>query len=105
MAVIAAMSFAFGLTQGLPAPSLQAIAPTRLRARVMALYLLIGNTIAFTVGPTGVALISDYWLKDPARIGVAIAIMSAIVVPLGLLSLFAARKSFVEASAQEAHEG
>lgn len=105
MAVIAVMSFAFGLTQGLPAPSLQAIAPNRLRARVMALYLLIGNIIAFTVGPTGVALISDYWLKDPARIGVAMAIMSAIVLPLGLLSLFAARSSFVEASKYEAGEG
>jgi MFS family permease len=105
MAVIAAMSFAFGLSQGLPAPSLQAIAPNRLRARVMALYLLIGNIIAFTVGPTGVALISDYWLKDPAKIGVAMAIMSAIVLPLGLLSLFAARKSFIEASRFEAEEG
>lgn len=105
MASIAAMSFAFGLTQGLPAPSLQAIAPNRLRARTMALYLLIGNLIAFTVGPTGVALISDYWLKDPAKIGVAVAIVSAIVVPLGLLSLFAARKSFVEASVYEAAEG
>jgi MFS family permease len=105
MSMIAAMSFAFGLTQGLPAPSLQAIAPNRLRARVMALYLLIGNIVAFTVGPTGVALISDYWLKDSARIGVAVAIMSAVVVPLGLLSLLAARKSFIEASVFEAGEG
>ncbi len=105
MAAIAAMSFGFGLTQGLPAPSLQAIAPNRLRARVMALYLLIGNIIAFTVGPTGVALISDYWLKDPSRIGVAVAVVSAVVVPLGLLALFAARKSFVEASVYEAGPG
>lgn len=102
MVGIAAMSFTFGLTQGLPAPSLQAIAPNRLRARVMALYLLIGNLIAFTVGPTGVALISDYWLKDPARIGEAVGIVSAIVVPVGLLALFFARKSFIEASEYEA---
>ena len=102
MAGVAGMSFAVGLSQGLPAPSLQAIAPNRLRARVMALYLLIGNIIAFTVGPTGVALISDYWLKDPAKIGVAIAVVSAVVVPLGLACLFAARKSFVEASVYEA---
>jgi MFS family permease len=104
MASIAAMSFAFGLTQGLPAPSLQAIAPNRLRARVMALYLLIGNLIAFTVGPTGVALISDYILRDSNRIGEAIAIVSAIVCPLGLLCLFGARKSFMEAAAYEAED-
>ena len=71
----------------------------------LALYLLIGNIIAFTVGPTGVAMISDYWLKDPAKIGIAVSIISAIVVPLGLLALFAARKSFVEASVYEAGEG
>lgn len=102
MVLIAAMSFTIGLTQGLPPPSLQAIAPNRLRARVMALFLLMGNIIAFTVGPTGVALISDYWLKDPSKIGVAVAIVSAIVVPMGWLCLFAARKSFIEASEFEA---
>jgi len=102
MATIAAMSFTFGLTQGLPAPSMQAIAPNRLRARVMALYLLIGNVIAFTVGPTGVAMISDYWLKDPAKIGHAVGIVTAVCVPLGIVSLFAARKGYIEAVEAEA---
>lgn len=101
MAIIAAMSFAFGLAQGLPAAAFQAVAPNRVRARVIALYLLIGNIIAFTVGPTGVALISDYWLRDPAKIGVAIAVLSAFVVPAGVLALVAARKPFLTAQAAE----
>jgi hypothetical protein len=71
------------------------------RARVIALYLLIGNIIAFTVGPTGVALISDYWLRDPAKIGVAIAVLSAFVVPAGILALVLARKPFLQAQAAE----
>lgn len=90
MVLIALMSLFFGLAQGLPPASLQAIAPNELRARVIALYLLVGNIIAFTVGPTGVALISDYWLRDPAKIGIAIGLMTAVIVPLGLLSLLAA---------------
>ena len=90
MVLIALMSLFFGLAQGLPPASLQAIAPNELRARVIALYLLFGNIIAFTVGPTGVALISDYWLRDPAKIGIAIGLMSAVIVPVGLLSLLAA---------------
>ncbi len=90
MASLAAMSLLFGLTQGMPAASMQAIAPNRLRARVMALYLLVANLVAFTLGPTGVALISDYLLKDPAKIGIAIAALSAIVVPAGALALFRA---------------
>jgi len=95
MVLIAAMSFAFGLAQGLPAAAFQAIAPNRVRARVIALYLLIGNIIAFTIGPTGVALISDYWLRDPAKIGIAIGLLSAVVVPLGVLALVLARKPFI----------
>ena len=49
MAIIAVMSFAFGLSQGLPAAAFQAVAPNRVRARVIALYLLVGNIIGFTV--------------------------------------------------------
>ena len=101
MAVIAIMSFTFGLAQGLPAAAFQAVAPNRVRARVIALYLLIGNIIAFTVGPTGVALISDYWLRDPAKIGVAIGVLSAFVVPAGVLALVLARKPFLVAQAAE----
>jgi MFS family permease len=96
------MSFLFGLTQGLPPAAFQAIAPNRVRARVMALYLLVGNIIAFTIGPTGVALISDYWLRDPAKIGVAIGLLSAVVVPLGVLAVLAARKSFLACIEAEA---
>ncbi|WP_309644487.1 MFS transporter, partial [Phenylobacterium sp.] len=98
--LLAAMFLAFGLTQGLPAVSFQAIAPNRLRARVMALYLLIGNIVAFTIGPTGVALISDHVLKDPAKIGVAVAIVSGVMVPLGIGCLMAARRAYVQASSE-----
>jgi MFS family permease len=102
MGIIAVMSFAFGLTQGLPATAFQAVAPNRVRARVIALYLLVGNIVAFTVGPTGVALISDYWLRDPAKIGIAIGLLSACVVPLGVLALVAARSPFLAGQAAEA---
>jgi len=101
MGALAAMSFAFGLSQGLPAPALQAIAPNRLRARVIAVYLLMGNLIAFTLAPTLVAMISDLWIRDPAKIGVALAAMSAVVAPLGMLALRAARSEFVRAAQAE----
>lgn len=86
---------AFGLFQGLPAATFLSIMPNRLRARVLVLYQLIGNIIAFTIGPTTVALISDYWLKDPAKIGIAVAIVSAVAIPLGIVALAAARKPYM----------
>lgn len=99
MALIAVMHFLFGIAQGLPMIAFQAIAENRIRARVIAIYLLVGNLVGFTIGPTGVALISDYGLGDPAKIGVAIAILACIVTPLGLLALQLARGRFIEAAA------
>jgi hypothetical protein len=49
-----------------------------------------------------VALISDYWLRDPAKIGIAIGLLSACVVPLGVLALIAARGPFLAGQAAEA---
>ncbi len=48
------------------------------------------------------ALISDYWLRDPAKIGIAIGVLSAFVVPLGVLALVLARKPFLAAQEAEA---
>ena len=100
MASLAAMSLLFGLTQGMPAASMQAIAPNRLRARVMALYLLVANLIAFTLGPTGVALISDHVFKDPTMIGMAVGVLSALVVPAGAIALYRALPAYLQATNQ-----
>lgn len=101
MASIAAMTFALGLNQGLPAPALQAIAPNRLRARVIAIYLLLGNLIAFTLAPTLVAIVSDVWIKDPTKIGFALAGLGAVLTPLGVVALLMVRKDFARASQEE----
>jgi MFS family permease len=101
MALIAVMSFLFGLTQ-LPAAALQAIAPNRVRARIIALYVLCSNLIAYTLGPLGVALINDRLFGNPARIGQAIAILVALVAPVGALALFSARKGFLIVARQQA---
>jgi MFS family permease len=85
---------AFGLFQGLPAATFLSVTPNRLRARVLALYFLIGNLVAFTIGPTVAALISDHWLKDPTKIGVAVGILCAVAIPLGVAALAAARRPF-----------
>ena len=86
---------AFGLFQGLPAATFLSVTPNRLRARVLALYFLIGNLVAFTIGPTVAALISDHWLKDPTKIGVAVGILCAVAIPLGVAALAAARRPFI----------
>lgn len=100
--LLSAATFGFGLMQGLPAPALQAIAPNRLRARVFATYFLIGNPIAFIVGPTAVALVSDTIFRDPKQVGTALACISAVAAPLSACCLLAALRPFVQAVREEA---
>lgn len=92
--LLAATSFLFGLGQALPAPTFHAIMPNQLRARVMAIYFLIGNLIAFGVGPTMTAIISDYILHDSHKIGLALSILASIVGPIGLGLLWLALKPY-----------
>lgn len=99
--LLGAATFGFGLMQGLPAPALQAIAPNRLRARIFATYFLIGNPIAFIVGPTAVAMVSDHIFQDPAKVGIALACVSAVAMPLSAACLIAALAPFRRAVTEE----
>lgn len=100
--LLAATTFGFGLMQGLPAPALQAIAPNRLRARVFATYFLIGNPIAFIVGPTAVAMVSDWIFQDPAKVGLALTCVSAVAMPLSAFCLISVLAPFRQAIAEGA---
>jgi MFS family permease len=97
MLMMAPMCFGFALTNSTQVLSFHAITPNELRGRVIALFLLIGNLSAFTIAPTAVAVISSRILKRPEAIGTAVAIVSAICVPLGMFCLQAARKGLREA--------
>lgn len=99
--LLGAATFGFGLMQGLPAPALQAIAPNRLRARIFATYFLIGNPIAFIVGPTAVAMVSDNIFQDPTKVGIALACVSAVAMPLSAACLIAALAPFRRAVTEE----
>jgi MFS family permease len=83
----------------LPGPqnaALQIITPNQMRAQVTALWLFVLNVIGFGMGPTIVALLTDFLFHDEARIGDALAMASgslgvvAIVVILFGLKPYAA---------------
>jgi MFS family permease len=81
-------TFLLAFPQGLPAAALQVIAPNRLRAQITALYFLVGNLIALGIGPTMVALITDYFYGDPGMLPYSMALVCAIVIPLGVLAVW-----------------
>jgi len=46
---------------------------------------MVGNLIAMGIGPTLIAVISDYVLEERGNIALALAIVSSIVLPLAAL--------------------
>jgi MFS family permease len=91
---LAITSFFLAMPQALPAAALQVIAPNALRAQVTALYFLIGNMIALGIGPTVYALVTDYVFADPNMLRYSIALVSGVVLPLGMLFSYLALKPY-----------
>jgi MFS family permease len=96
MAVVglAVTSFLLAFPQGLPAAALQVIAPNALRAQLTALYFLVGSLIANGLGPTLYALVTDYVFSDPAKLRYSLALVNAVVLPLGALFSFLALRPY-----------
>ncbi len=59
------------------------ISPNRIRAQIVAIYLLIANLLGFTLGPTSVGMLTDYVFRDPALIGYSLSIAPPIFLFLG----------------------
>jgi MFS family permease len=65
--------------------TLPQIAPNRMRAQVVAIYLLFANLFGFTVGPTIIALITDKVFEDPLLIRYSLAIVIPVMLVLGAI--------------------
>ncbi|MEM6585938.1 MAG: MFS transporter, partial [Pseudomonadota bacterium] len=77
------------------------ITPNRMRAQVMAVYLLIANLLSYSLGPTLIALITDHVFADEKAINLSLAIaVPSVMVAGALLILFAIRPYRVMVSAQ-----
>lgn len=87
-------SFLMAVPQGLPAAALQVITPNPLRAQMTALYFLVGNMLALGFGPTLVALVTDYGFGDPQYLRYSMALVSAVVLPVGGLLGYLALKPY-----------
>lgn len=71
------------------AAALMLIAPPRMRAQVSALFYFVINLVGLGVGPTAVALLTDYVFRDEAalRYSLALVALSAGVEAIITLAL------------------
>jgi MFS family permease len=85
MAGVVGAYLSIALCFGVATATFVAITPGRLRGQVVALYLLLGNLIGMSLGPTSIGALLDHVLRSPDEVGPAIAIVAAATVVPGWL--------------------
>ncbi|MDA5193519.1 MFS transporter [Alphaproteobacteria bacterium LMG 31809] len=92
--MLAALSFCFGLVQALPTTALHAVTPNECRSQITACYFVFGSIISQGIGPTLIASLTQYGFKDEMKLGLAVVVINAIMLPLAALILLSGRKAF-----------
>ncbi len=83
------------------AAAVVAIAPPNMRAQITAMYYFALNLIGLTVGPTAVALLTDYAFEAESALWKSLAIVAFVSIVIGFALLLKVRLPFA-ASAREA---
>ena len=68
--------------------ALMMIVPNQMRAQTTAIYYFVISVLGLTVGPLGVALITDYVFADDSMLRYSISIASGVGGTLALVFLF-----------------
>lgn len=87
LAAIGGMNFFAGFNFGGGLAALQGLTPNAMRAQISVIYMLVINVIGATMGPTAVALVTDYVFADPSMVGYSISIVCVVASPLALAAL------------------
>ncbi len=96
IALLSVFFFFSSFPYGASAAALQMITPNRMRAQVSAIYLLTLNLLGIGLSATAIALVTDFVLGDPQRIGSSMAIVGGIAAPFGALLLYRGLRPFSE---------
>jgi Mg2+/citrate symporter len=83
LVLLAPVLFFGAMPFGAGPAAIPVLAPNRMRAQLMAIYLLFGNLIGAGLGPWMVAAFTDMVLHDPARIRISLAVVGPIVALAG----------------------
>jgi predicted MFS family arabinose efflux permease len=91
---LAAFIFFGSLLAVLPPLMLQLLTPAQLRAQVIAYYLLLATIVSAGLGPTVVAVATEQVFAGPADVGLALALVAALLGGGATLVLIAGRHAF-----------
>lgn len=96
-----AISGMFGIAGAVPQnAALQSVTPNEMRGQVTAMYLFIFAVIGAGIGPTFIALITDFIFRDEQLLHYAMASSAAIMTPIAAWILWQGVKPYGEAIAE-----
>lgn len=87
VALLALATFTSSLHGGVAGAALQLITPNELRGQMTAVYFFVANLVGLGLGPTVVAVITDYVMGDPQALGVSIGLLAVVAGPLSVVVL------------------
>jgi MFS family permease len=80
--------------------ALQVITPNQMRGQIMSLFLFSANILGVGLGPTFVAMITDFVFHDEHAVGYSIAVATLVTTPMIVLLLYWGLRPFRESLAR-----
>jgi MFS family permease len=94
LAVMAVNNFVAMLVPAPQNAALQIITPNQMRGQVTALFLFIFNVVGFGLGPTFVAVFTDFVFGDESQLRYAMVAASAVIGPLAAFVIWRGMKPY-----------
>jgi MFS family permease len=95
MALMVPLVFTLAMPFGAAPAAIQEMMPNSMRGQASAIYLFVVNLIGMGMGPTAVALVTDYVFHDDNAVGYSLLIVGTSTSLVAALLLLAGLKPFV----------
>lgn len=91
--------FGLGLAQSAAPASIQAVVPNRMRGQAIAVYLLLAGLLGIGLGPTSVALVTDFVFHDDKALPYSMALTAGPASLIGLWLIASGLKPYARTQA------
>lgn len=99
--VCSALGFLVGIGGAVPQnAALQSVTPNEMRGQVTALYLFVFSVIGIGIGPTFIALFTDFLFADELMLRYSLALSATIMLPASAVIMWLGVKPYGQAIAQ-----
>jgi MFS family permease len=103
LALTVVPNFLVGMAFGAGPSGVQELAPNQMRGQASALYLFIVNLVGLGLGPTAVALVTDYVFGDPKMLRYSLMVVPMILLPISIAIMLTGRAAYRRTLEEASH--